>query len=40
MAQTAPKNMLVEHQQEVQAGRDRKLGATREQRKNRRQRAA
>ena len=32
MALTAPKNMLVEHQQEIQADRDRKLEAAREQR--------
>jgi hypothetical protein len=31
-----PKDMLAGHQQEIQAERDRKLGATREQRKNRR----
>src|SRR5215510_10956206 len=35
-----PKDMLAGHQQEIQAQRDRKLGAAREQRKNRRQRAA
>ena len=32
-----PKDMLAGHQQEIQAERDRKLEATREQRKNRRQ---
>ena len=32
--------MLAGHQQEIQADRDRKLEAAREQRKNRRQRAA
>jgi hypothetical protein len=36
----APKDMLVGHQQEIQADRDRQLEATREQRKNRRQRTA
>jgi hypothetical protein len=35
-----PKDMLAGHQQENQAERDRKLEAAREQRKNRRQRAA
>ena len=35
-----PKDMLAGHQQEIQDGRDRKLEAAREQRKNRRQRAA
>jgi hypothetical protein len=35
-----PKDMLAGHQQEIQAERDRKLEATREQRKNRRQRTA
>jgi len=35
-----PKDMLAGHQQEIQAERDRKLKAAREQRKNRRQRAA
>ncbi len=35
-----PKDMLAGHQQEAQADRDRKLEAAREQRKNRRQRAA
>ena len=35
-----PKDMLAGHQQEIQAGRDRKLETAREQRKNRRQRAA
>jgi len=35
-----PKDMLAGHQQEIQAERDRKLDAAREQRKNRRQRAA
>jgi putative transposase len=35
-----PKDMLSGHQQDIQAGRDRKLEAAREQRKNRRQRAA
>jgi hypothetical protein len=32
--------MLAGHQQEIQAERDRKLDAAKEQRKNRRQRAA
>ena len=35
-----PKDMLAGHQQDIQADRDRKLEAAREQRKNRRQRAA
>jgi len=35
-----PNDMLAGHQQEIQAERDRKLDAAREQRKNRRQRAA
>jgi putative transposase len=35
-----PKDMLAGHQQEIQAERDRKLGAARKQRKNRRQGAA
>jgi putative transposase len=35
-----PKDMLAGHQQEIRAERDRKLEAAREQRKNRRQRAA
>jgi hypothetical protein len=35
-----PDDMLVRHQQEIQAERDRKLEAAREQRKKRRQRAA
>ena len=35
-----PKDMLGGHQQEIQADRDRELEAAREQRKNRRQRAA
>jgi transposase InsO family protein len=35
-----PKDMLAGHQQEIHAERDRKLEAAREQRKNRRQRAA
>ena len=35
-----PKDMLAGHQQEIQAKRDRKLKAAREQRKNRRQRVA
>jgi hypothetical protein len=35
-----PRDMLAGHQQEIQAERDRKLEAAREQRKNRRQRAA
>jgi putative transposase len=35
-----PKDMLAGHQQQIQADRDRKLEAAREQRKNRRQRAA
>jgi putative transposase len=34
------KDMLAGHQQEIQADRDRKSEAAREQRKNRRQRAA
>jgi hypothetical protein len=34
-----PKDMLAGNQQEIQAERDRKLEAAREQRKNRRQRA-
>jgi hypothetical protein len=34
------KDMLTAHQQEIQAERDRKLEAAREQRKNRRQRVA
>jgi hypothetical protein len=33
-------HMLAGHQQEIQAERDRKLGAAKEQRKNRRQGAA
>ena len=33
----APKDMLAGHQREIQAERDRKLEAAREQRKNRRQ---
>jgi hypothetical protein len=37
---SAPKDMLPQHQQETQADRNRKLEAAREQRKNRRQRAA
>ena len=36
----APKDMLAGYQQEIQAERDRKLEAAREQRKNRRQRVA
>jgi hypothetical protein len=36
----SPKDMLAGHQQGIQADRDRKLEAAREQRKNRRQRAA
>jgi hypothetical protein len=40
MALTAPKDILAGHQQEIQADRDRKLEAEREQRKNRHQRAA
>jgi hypothetical protein len=36
----APKDMLAGHQQEIQAKRDRKLDAAKEQRKNRRQGAA
>jgi len=36
----APKDMLSGHRQETQSERDRKLEAAREQRKNRRQRAA
>jgi putative transposase len=35
-----PKDMPAGHQQEIQAERDRKLDAAKEQRKNRRQRAA
>jgi putative transposase len=35
-----PKDMIAGHQQEIQAERDRKLDAAKEQRKNRRQRAA
>jgi putative transposase len=35
-----PKDMLAGHQQEIQAERDRKLDAAKEQRKNRGQRAA
>jgi len=35
-----PKDMLAGHQEEIQADRDRRLEAAREQRKNRRQRAA
>jgi Integrase core domain len=35
-----PKDMLIGHQQEIRAERDRKLEAAREQRKNRRQQAA
>jgi hypothetical protein len=35
-----PKDMLAGHQQEIQAERDRKLEAARQQRRNRRQRAA
>ena len=35
-----PKDMLAGHQQEIQAERDRKLDAAKEQRKNRRQEAA
>ncbi|MGC2765073.1 MAG: integrase core domain-containing protein [Candidatus Acidiferrum sp.] len=35
-----PRDMLAGHQQDIQAERDRKLEAAREQRKNRRQRAA
>ena len=35
-----PKDMLAGHQQEIQAKRDRKLEAAKEQRKNRRQRVA
>jgi hypothetical protein len=34
-----PKGMLAGHQQEIQAGRDQKLEAAKEPRKNRRQRA-
>jgi hypothetical protein len=37
---TTPKDMLAGYRQEIQAERDRKLEAAREQRKNRRQRAA
>ena len=36
----APKDMLAEHEQEIQAERDRKLEEAREQRKNRRQQTA
>jgi putative transposase len=36
----APKDMLAGYQHEIQAERDRKLEAAREQRKNRRQRVA
>jgi hypothetical protein len=36
----SPKEMLAGHQQEIHAERDRKLEAAKEQRKNRRQRAA
>jgi len=35
-----PKDMLAGYQREIQADRDRKLEAAREQRKNRRQRVA
>jgi putative transposase len=35
-----PNDMLAGHQQEIQAERDRKLDAAKEQRKNRRRRAA
>jgi len=35
-----PKDMLAGHQQEIQAERDRKLGAARQKRQIRRQRAA
>ena len=35
-----PKDILTGHQQEIQADRDRKLEAARQERKNRRQRAA
>ena len=35
-----PKDMLAGHQQEIQGERDRKLDASKEQRKNRRQGAA
>jgi hypothetical protein len=35
-----PKDMLAGHQHEIQVDRDRKLEAAREQRTNRRQRAA
>jgi len=35
-----PKDMLAGHQQEIQAERDRKLEAARQQRRSRRQRAA
>ena len=35
-----PRDMLAGHQQEIQAERDRRLEAAREQRKNRRRRAA
>jgi len=36
----APKDMLARHQQEIQADRDRKLEAAREEPKNRRKGAA
>jgi len=36
----APEDMLARHQQEIQAERDRKLGAVTERRKSRSQRAA
>jgi hypothetical protein len=40
LSSQAPKDMLGGHRQEIFAERDRKLEASREQRKNRRQRAA
>jgi hypothetical protein len=40
IAYITPKDMLARLQQEIQAERDRKLEAAREQRKNRRQRTA
>jgi hypothetical protein len=40
IAYITPKRMLAGHQQEIQAERDRKLEASREQRKNCRQRSA
>jgi len=40
MSYVTPQDMLAGHQQEIQTERDRKLEAAREQRKNRRERAA